>query len=186
MAKNMGRIITSNSRYVVTAAAIFLLLLPTIALASTPPVQPSLILKISPSDGHSNLPLTISVVWNRFGIPFQLPPESIIIDAYSLPNGKLVATFPVPRVENACSTDETCTYQKTISATDLPAGDLMLVATDPLSAAFDRQMITVTGQGAGSPAFREGIAKEQVFLGISCGLMFLLCSILVCLIRRRT
>ena len=186
MAKDAGMGTTPASRYTITVGVMFLLLLPGIAVASTPPVQPSLVLTISSSDVHSDIPLTVSVSWNGFSIPFHVPAESIIIDAYSLPYGTQVATFSIPRTGIACSPDETCTYQRTIPATGLPSGDLMLIATDPLSAAFDRQVITVPGHGAGSPGFRAGIAKEQVFLGISFGLAVLFSGILVYLIRDRT
>ena len=186
MAEDTGLGNTPAARYTITAAVIFLLLLPGIVMASTPPVQPSLVLTISSSDAYSDMPLTVSVSWNGFSIPFHVPPESITIDAYSLPYGTQVATFPVPRTDIASSPDETCTYQRTIPATGLPSGDLMLIATDPLSAAFDRQVITVPGHGAGSFGFRAGIAQEQVFLGISFGLAVLFSGILVYLIRDRT
>ena len=186
MAKDAGWGTTPASRPIVTAAVIFLLFFPTIALASTPPLQPSVVLKIFSSDMDAGMPITVSVSWNRFSIPFLVPPESIIIDAYSLPEGTLVATFPIHPGENACNTDESCTYEKTFSTTDLPAGNLMLIASDPLSAAVDRQIITVTWQGTGSPAFRAGMAKEQAFLGISFGLAVLFSGILVYLIHYRT
>jgi hypothetical protein len=176
----------ATGRDTITAAVMLLLLLPGIALASTPPVQPSLVLTISSYDAYSDMPLTVSVSWNGFSIPFHVPPESITIDAYSLPYGTQVATFSIPRTDIACSPDETCTYQRTIPATDLPSGDLMLIATDPFSAAFNRQVITVTGHCAGSLGFREGIAQELVFYGISFGLAVLFSGILVYLIRDRT
>jgi len=186
MAKDAGLGTIPASRYTITAAVIFLLLIPGIAVASTPPVQPSLLLNISSSDVHSDMPLLLSVRWNGLGIPFHEPPESIIVDVFSLPEGKQVATFSIPRLENACGRDEICTFEKTIGAGDLQSGNYMLIATDPLSSAFDRQVITVTGHGAGSPGFHAGIAQEQVFLGISFGLAVLLSGILVYLIRDRT
>lgn len=186
MAEVTGRGTITAIRYIITAAVIFLLLLPGIALASTPPVQPSLALTVSSSGPGPGIPLTFSVRWNRLGIAFHEPPESIIVDVFSLPGGKQVATFSVPRAGTACSPDETCTYQRTIPATDLPSGDLMLIATDPFSAAFDRQVIMVPGRGAGSLGFREGIAQEQVFYKISSGLAVLFSGILVYLINDRT
>jgi hypothetical protein len=186
MAEDAGNGTTPASRYTITTTVIFLLLLPGIAVASTPPVQPSLVLNISSPDVHSDTPLTVSVFWNGLGIAFHEPPESIIVDVFSLPEGKQVATFSIPRAGITCSPDETCTYQRTIPAPDLPSGDLMLIATDPLSAAFDRQVITVNGHGTGSLGFRAGIGQERVFLGISFGLAVLLTGILVYLIRDRT
>jgi len=186
MAEDTGGGTITAIRYIVTAAVIFLLIHPGIALASTPPVQPSLVLTVSSSATCPGIPLTFSVRWNRLGIAFHEPPESVIIDVFSLPEGKQVATFSVPRAGTACSPDETCTYQRTIPATDLPSGDLMLIATDPFSAAFNRQVITVTGHCAGSLGFREGIAQERVFYGISSGLAVLFSGILVYLIHDRT
>ena len=75
-------------------------------------------------------------------------------------------------------------YQTIISSTDLPAGNFMLIATDPLSAASDRQMITVTEQGAGFPALQAMAARERLFLGFSAALGFILFIILTICIRK--
>jgi len=170
MAEDAGRGTTPASRYTITAAVIFLLLLPGIVMASTPPVQPSLVLTISSSGAGPDMPLTVSVSWHGFSIPFHVPPESITIDAYSLPDGTRVATFPVPRTDIACSPDETCTYQRTIPATGLPSGDLMLIATDPLSAAFDRHVIRYPGMAQAPLDSGQGLHRNRHFSEFRLGL----------------
>jgi hypothetical protein len=121
-------------------------------MASTPPVQPSLVLSLNTSTVKPESFLILSVIWDRNGVPFHAPPESIILEAFLMPDGTQVATFSIPPAKVGCGSDEAYMYQTIISSTDLPAGNFMLIAPDPLSAASDRQMITVTEQGAGFPA----------------------------------
>jgi hypothetical protein len=133
---------------------------------------------------HSDMPITLSVSWNRFGIPFHVPPTNIILEVFLVPDGILVAKFLIPPAKGTCGSEDTCRYQITINSADIPAGNLMLIATDPLSEAFDRQMITVTGQGAGFPSLHAMVVRDRLFLGISVVLACILCAILTGLIRK--
>jgi hypothetical protein len=174
----------SSCFHLLTVATLVLLIISATAMASTPPVQPSLVLSLSATTVNPQSLLILSVIWDRNGVPFHAPPESIILEAFLMPDGTQVATFSIPPAKGGCGSDEACMYQTTISSTDLPAGTFMLIATDPLSAASDRQMITVTEQGAGFPALQAMAARERLFLGFSAVLGFILFIILTICIRK--
>jgi hypothetical protein len=184
MALNPDKDGGSCSRQILSIATLFLIILPFTVSASTPPVQPSLVLSLSATTVNPQSQLILSVTWDRNGIPFHTPPESIILEAFSMLNGTQVARFSIPRAKGTCSAEEACRYQTTISSADLPAGNFMLIASDPLSAASDRQMITVTEQGAGFPELQAMVARERLFFGFSAVLGFILFTILAILIRK--
>lgn len=165
-------------------ATLVLLIISATAMASTPPVQPSLVLSLNTSTVKPESFLILSVIWDRNGVPFHAPPESIILEAFLMPDGTQVATFSIPPAKGGCGSGEACMYQTTISSRDLSGGTFMLIATDPLSAASDRQMITVTEQGAGFPEIQAMAARERLFLGFSAALGFILFIILTICIRK--
>ena len=176
---------TGSSRlHLLAVATLVLLIISATAMASTPPVQPSLVLSLSATTVNPQSQLILSVTWDRNGIPFHTPPESIILEAFSVLNGTQVARFSIPPAKGGGGSEEACIYQTTISSADLPAGNFMLIASDPLSAASDRQMITVTEQGAGFPELQAMVARERLFFGFSAALGFILCTILAILIRK--
>jgi hypothetical protein len=184
MAERPFRCTGSSRLHLLAVATLVLLIISATAMASTPPVQPSLVLSLSATTVNPQSQLILSVTWDRNGIPFHTPPESIILEAFSVLNGTQVASFSIPPAKGTCSAEETCRYQTTISSADLPAGNFMLIASDPLSAASDRQMITVTEQGAGFPELQAMVARERLFFGFSAALGFILCTILAILIRK--
>ena len=126
----------------------------------------------------------ILVTWNGFNIPFHIPPEYFTIDVFSLPDGKQVAVYSLPREKDSCSSENSCTFKSTISAGDLPAGDFMLIATDPLSAAFDRQVITVRSPGPGPARVQLKVAHEKIFYWSSSALVLILIALLAMLIHK--
>lgn len=184
MAERPFRCTVSSRLHLLAVATLVLLIISATAMASTPPVQPSLVLSLSATTVNPQSQLILSVTWDRNGIPFHTPPESIILEAFSVPDGAQVATFSIPPAKGGCGSEEACMYQTTISSADLPAGNFMLIATDPLSAASDRQMITVTEQGAGFPALQAMVARKRLFFGFSAVLGFILFTILAILIRK--
>jgi len=184
MAERPFRCTGSSRPHLLAVATLVLLIISATAMASTPPVQPSLVLSLSATTVNPQSQLILSVTWDRNGIPFHAPPESIILEAFSVPDGTQVATFSIPRAKGGCGSEEACMYQTTISSADLPAGNFMLIATDPLSATSDRQMITVTEQGAGFPALQAMVERERLFFGFSAALGFILFTILAILIRK--
>jgi len=144
----------------------------------------TLVLSLSATTVNPPSQLILSVTWDRNGIPFHAQPESIILEAFLMPDSTQVATFSIPPAKGGCGSEEACMYQTTISSADLPAGALMLIATDPLSAASDRQMIAVTEQGAGFPALQAMVARKRLFFGFSAALGFILFTILAICIRK--
>ncbi len=71
-------------------------LFPTVCMASTPPVQPSLLFTIRNQSAGQELPLTLSVTWNRYDT-FAIPPEQIIVSVFSVPDGSRLGSFPHPK-----------------------------------------------------------------------------------------
>jgi hypothetical protein len=184
MAERPFRCTGSSHLHLLSVATLVLLIISANAMASTPPVQPSLVLSLNTLTVTPESLLILSVSWDRNGIPGHAPPESIILEAFLMPDGTQVATFSIPPAKGGCGSEEVCMYKTTISSADLPAGNFMLIATDPLSAASDRQMITVTEQGAGFSTLQAMVARERLFLGFSAVLGFILFIILAICIRK--
>jgi hypothetical protein len=184
MAERPFRCTGSSRLHLLAGATLVLLIISATTMASTPPVQPSLVLSLNTSTVKPESLLILSVAWDRNGVPYHAPPESIILEAFLMPDGTPVATFSIPPAKGGCSSAEVCMYRTTISSADLPAGNFMLIASDPLSAASDRQMIMVTEQGAGFPALQVMVTRDRLFFGFSAVLGFILFIILAICIRK--
>jgi len=132
--KNMGLLPGATVRTDMLRCTLLILLVIsgiTACMASTPPVQPSLLMTVSDNSADQNTTLTLQFTWNGY-VGFSTPPEYIIVEAFFMADGTRLGAFPVSRQTDPCETEHTCTYSTSVSTVNFPPGEFMLVGTDPL------------------------------------------------------
>jgi hypothetical protein len=164
-------------------ALLILLFFPTICIASTPPVQPSLLFDIPNQSTGQELPLTLSITWNRYDT-FSIQPEEIIVSVFSVPDGSRIGSFPLPKSGYFCPSAETCIYSRSIEGEDIPYGTFMLIAEDPLSGATNRQMIFIPLHHQVNSEFLKKSENEQVFTLTSLAIGVFLLVVLAVMVRQ--
>lgn len=159
-----------------------------IAMASpvsgaTPPQFPYLTVTVSGVSLSPDEDLEISAVWHRDASPY-LPPESISVRLYSIPSGLPVAGYTIPKDEHAASEDNTRHFQGVIASSELPAGRLLVVVSDPITGVDARIAINVTEPGPDYPDIQRQKHADNVFFGIAAVLILILAAGLGLLLRR--
>jgi hypothetical protein len=182
MAFLMGSEVRRSMRWIIGLAGLFLFFFPTVCMASTPPVQPSLLFEIPNSSASQNASLTLSVTWNGYA-SYNTPPEQIIVSVFFVPDGSRLGTFLIPRLDDACTSENTCVYRTSVEVGDFPSGTFMLIATDPLSGAMNRQMIFIPLHSEGNMGFFKQAERDQMFLLTSSVLGAFLVFVLAILVR---
>jgi hypothetical protein len=171
-----------RSQRILALTGIIFLLLPTPVIASTPPLQPSLSFEIAPAVTNPDTSLTLSAAWNA-SVAYNRPPEYLIVEVFSVPGGLKLGDFPIPRVHDACGSDTQCAYRMTIGTDAFPAGEFMLIATDPLSGSASRRLVTIPphrgGEGSGFLGQFEQEQQFFLFSGVSALVLVYLLAILV-------
>ena len=162
---------------------LILFCLPTTCIASTPPVQPSLVFDVSNQSADQDAPVTFSVTWNRYDI-FALPPEQILVNVFFVPDGSHLGSFLIPKTGHVCPSADTCVYRTAIEGKDFPPGTFMLIAEDPLSGSTNRQMISIPLHSEVNSEFFKKSEHEQVFTLISVTIGLFLLFVLTVLVRR--
>jgi hypothetical protein len=122
--------------------------IPQVALGSTYPPTPEVIMSVSSTAISPDSEAVISVEWHRHMILQAVPPETILVSAYRISDGTPVATYAIARdTAKAAPDGDVWHYRGVLRSEELPAGELMLIATDPLSGAFSRLPIQVQEKG---------------------------------------
>ena len=173
-----------NMVWFIPLIMLVILTIPVDCMASTPPVQPSLLMSVSDNPSDQDTSLKFLFTWNGYS-SFNTPPEYIIVEVFSVADGTRLGAFPVPRLTDPCKKGGTCTYSTSVSSVNFPNGDFMLVATDPLSGAAARQLVAVNTPGEGSRDFFRRFEQEQVFIVVSVVLTAFLATILAILVREK-
>jgi len=155
-----------------------ILVIPSSGVASTPPVQPSLLMGVSGNSCGQDASLEFMLTWNGY-VSYNKPPEYIIMEAFSVAEGTRLGAFSVSRQTNPCDTENTCTYSTSVSTATFPSGTFMLVATDPLSGVSARQQVTISNPGEGNRDFFTRFDREQGFMVVSGVLAAFLVAVLV-------
>lgn len=184
MAFFTGSAVRGSLQWIIVLAGLFLLFVPIVSIASTPPIQPSLSFEISNPSASENATITLSVTWNGY-VSFNKPPEHIIVDVFSELNGERRGTFPIPRLEDACTSENTCIYRMSIEVEDFPSGTLTLIATDPLSEATNRQRISIPPHSNENSELFKQFEKDQMFVLASAILGAFLVFVLAILVREK-
>ena len=145
---------------------LIILAIPVICVASTPPIQPSLLLSVSNNSADQDASSSLLLTWNGY-VSYNIPPEYIVVEVVSMKDGARLGEFSVPRQNDVCEGENTCTYNSSVDMGILPPGDFMLVAHDPLSGATVRDQITVSSHGGGNENFFDRSERETAFFSIS-------------------
>ena len=162
-----------------------ILVIPVTCMASTPPVQPSLIMAVSNNPAGQDASITLLFTWNGY-VSYNKPPEYIIVEAFSVADGTRLGAFTVSRQNDTCEAENTCTFRTSVRSGIFPPGEFMLVATDPLSGATARQPVTIHGAGEGSKDFFRRFDQDQVFGLVSGMLAAFLVAVLAILVREKS
>jgi len=169
---------------IIASAGLILHFFSTVCTVSTLPVQPSLLFEISNPSSDQNATLTFLITWNGYG-SFNKPPEQIIVDVFSVPDGSRLGSFPIPKIEDVCMSENTCMYYTSIEVAAFPSGTFILIAEDPLSGANNRQMISIPLYSKGNIQFFRRFEHKQIFSVISVILGVFLVFFLAILVREK-
>jgi hypothetical protein len=185
MAFLMGSEICRSMQWIIAIAGFSLLFFPMVCMASTPPVQPSLSFEVSNPSASQNGSLMFSATWNGY-VSYNTPPEQIMVSVFFEPDGSRLGTFSIPRLNGVCTSENACMYRTSVKAEDFPSGTFMLIATDPLSGATNREMISVPPHSDGNSGFFTQGEYDQLFFSSSAILGAFLVFVLVLLVREKT
>ena len=185
--KNMASLPGETIHYrllrIIVPAVLVILVIPASGMASTLPVQPSLLMVVSGNSSGQDTSLELLLTWNGY-VSYNIPPEYIIVEAFSAAEGTRLGAFPVSRQMAPCETENTCIYSTSVSTAIFPSGTFMLVATDPLSGVSARQQVTISTPGKGSKDFFTRFDREQGFIVVSGMIAAFLVAVLAVLVGK--
>jgi hypothetical protein len=141
---------------------LFLLFFPMVCMASTPPIQPLLILEISNVSPGQNASLVFTATWKGY-VAYNKPPEQIMVNVYGESDGSQLGSFPIPRVDKNCPSEDMCLYRTTVDIDNFPSGSFMLNAYDPQSGAMNRQVLSIPPHTNANIGFFNQGTNDQVF-----------------------
>ena len=170
-------------RLLLLAALSALLIMPCAVSGSTPPLLPDLTVSVSNDTLSPDVDLVISAVWSR-DASFYRPPESVGIRIYSIDSGSLVAGSTLPVDGRPAHDGSTRHYRGAIAASELPAGRLLLVVTDPVSGAEARVPVDVVEPGPEYPGVQMQRYAGTVFLAVAAVLLVVLGAAFALMLRR--
>ena len=185
MALFMGRETRGGMQWILALSGLSFLFLAMVCSASTPPVQPGLLFEISNTSTNQNASFTFSSIWNGY-VSYNIPPEQIIVHVFNLPDGSPLGAFSLPRLDDKCSSEDTCMYRTSVAVEEFPTGTFMLIATDPLSGATSRLVISIPLQSKGNIGFFTQGEYDQMFFLASAMLGLFLLLLLAVLVRENT
>jgi hypothetical protein len=151
--------------------------------ASTPPQYPRMSISVANRTVHPGSGIGVSVEWER-GTAAYSPPDTIEIALYRITDGSLLGTYMIPMTVE--SNDATARrFEKTIPGTILPSGDVMLVATDPVSSTESRVAVRILAPGEQYPDYRSLQVTEGLFYPVAAGLIIVLLAALWILVGKK-
>jgi len=106
MAVLMDSEVCRRMQWIVVFTGLSLLFFPMVCMASTPPVQPSLSFEGLNASPGQDASLTFSATWNGY-VSYNIPPEQIIVRVFLIPDGSRLGTFPIPRLDDVCTSENT-------------------------------------------------------------------------------
>jgi hypothetical protein len=162
-------------------SAIFLSIISISGMASTPPIQPSLVADISHDPVVQNASFSLLFTWDGY-VSYNIPPEYLVIEVFDLKDGSKLGSFSVPRQNDACEPGSVCTYSSSVDMGSLPPGEFMLVAHDPLSGVATRHQVTIRSPGKGSTDLFDRSEQDPAFFVVSGILVIFLIAVLAILI----
>jgi hypothetical protein len=165
-------------------AVILLSTVPLCVSGSTPPLQPQMSVSvvnrtISPGSG-----IGVSAEWTQNGAVSSSPPETIEISLLKLQDGSLLGTYTIPKTGDRDG-GAIRQFRGTIPGSILPAGDVILQATDPVSGVARHMEVTILAPGELYQDYRNRQVIEGMFYPIAAGLILILVVILGFLVLKR-
>ena len=178
-----GSKVHGRMQRIAVLVGLFFLFFPVVCPASTLPVQPSLLFEIPDLSAGQDASLTLSVTWYGYG-SFNRPPEHIIVEVFSVPDGSRLGSFPIPKVEDVSKSENTCMYRTSVEIRAFPTGTFILAASDPLSGVTSRQMISIPPHTMENSEFFNQFDHDRMFSITSVLLGAVLVFVLAILIRQ--
>lgn len=177
-----------NSARFIPVLLFAIILLSTVPLSvsgSTPPLQPLVAVAvanrtISPGNG-----IDVSVEYIENGVIYPIPPDKMEISLYKIPDGSLLGTYTIPQT-GVRDGGAIHLYSGTIPGPILAEGDVMLVASDPVSGADSRVAVRILAAGELYQGYRNLQVMESMFYPAAAGIIVVLLIVLGILVAKRT
>jgi len=115
------------------------------AAASTPPLPPLLSITSPDVSTPPGSDLVIWVRWEKDG-SYWSTPDHVSVTLYAIPEGTAGATWTLERLESPGKPgDKNTDYSLTVPNAELPAGEFIMIADDPVSGAIARKYVVLHG-----------------------------------------
>lgn len=144
---------------------------------STPPRTPLVSVSVINRTIGPGSGIDVSAEWTENGVVCPLPLETMTISLNGIPDGSLLATYTIPKTGEKES-GAVRVFSGTIPGAILPAGDVMLVATDPVSGEGNRVPVRILAAGELYREYRARQVLEEIFYPAAAGLILILVAIL--------
>jgi hypothetical protein len=163
---------------------IVLLAAPMGVSASTPPQNPQMSVSVADRTIVPGSGIDISIEWTKNVVEYPIPPDTIGISLYNVSDGSLLETYTIPRT---IETDggRIMLFNGTIPGPLLPAGNLLLVATDPISGENGRVSVNVLTEGASYQAYRSHQVMAAAFFPAAAGIIVVMVFLLGFMIMKK-
>jgi len=165
-------------------AGILLSTVPVAVSGSTPPPQPLVSVSVANRTTGPRSGIDVSVEYIQNGVLYPHPPDRMDISLYKIPDGSLLGTYQIPQTAEADG-GATRLFRGTIAGAVLPAGDVMLVATDPESGVESRVAVSISLPGELYQAYRDRQVSEGMFYPAAMCLIIVLIVTLGSLVAKR-
>jgi hypothetical protein len=151
---------------------------------STPPPAPRVSVSVTNRTIGPGSGIDVSAEWTENGVVYPLPLETMTISLYGIPDGSLLAAYTIPKTGEKDS-GAVRVFSGTIPGAILPAGDVMLVASDPVSGEGSRVPVRILAAGELYREYRSRQVLEEIFYPASTSLILVLLVILGTLVVKR-
>jgi hypothetical protein len=174
-----------NAVSLLVIAIIVLSAVPACVTGSTYPPPPLVSVSVENETIQPGSGLHISVEWSPAAMDYSIPPDAIGIALYSIPDGSLLGTYTIPGTgqRDGGAMHE---FGGTIPDDLLPAGNIMVIATDPLSGASGRVAVDILSPGESYLAYRNRQVMEGTFYPVAAVLIIALAVLLGIMVTKRT
>jgi hypothetical protein len=157
---------------------------PVCVSGSTFPPQPRVSVYVGNKTINPGSELDISVDWNQVATEYPIPPDTIGIALYNLLDGSLLGTYTIPKTGVRVGGVIQDEFRGTIPHSILPAGDIMIIATDPISGASGHVVVNILTPGESYPTYRNRQVMEGTFYPVATCLIIILAIVLGILVMK--
>lgn len=151
---------------------------------STPPPAPRVSVTVTNRTISPGSGIDVSAEWTENGVVYPLPLEAMSVSLYRIPEGTLLGTYTIPKTGEKDS-GAVRVFSGTIPGAILPAGDVMLMATDPVSGEGSRVPVRILATGELYQEYRDLQVFEGLFYPAANGMVLILLVIVGVLVMKR-